>query len=137
MLYFSNPASGFRRLALYELIQGSDPTPADQACEMQVTRLDDENVTPGGTTVTAVALDEDSPASVCAAAGNILLPSGAATLEANEALQFGLNQRATFRWIAAPGSELIASAAEDTGWCLYCGGVTSGWNANMTMLWEE
>jgi hypothetical protein len=27
MLYFSNPASGFRRLALYELIQGSDPTP--------------------------------------------------------------------------------------------------------------
>ena len=50
----------------------------------------------------------------------------------------GLNQRATFRWVAAPGGELIAKALAENGLMLRTVAMSSGTpNMNVTVhFWE-
>ncbi len=134
ILYVVSPASTFRRIHLYEVILGSQATPADQAAQYQIRRLTDEDTTPGGAGVTGVPLDIDDSVAISAAVED---PSGEPTYETGALLEIALNQRATFRWVAAPGSEFICTAAEDQGFGIEAVAVTSAYIANATLLWKE
>lgn len=95
------------RPRIYDLLLGSDATPADNAAEYVLQRT----TTAGtfGTSFTPVALDPGDPA---ATATSGFAHSGEPTYTANALLlDFATNQRATFRWIAAPAGEIVLPAA--------------------------
>lgn len=104
-----NPGSGPRRIALYDLIFGADGAPADNNFRVDVQRA---TASATGTSVTPNALDPADPAANTETLENVT--AGASTANAVP-LSFPLNQRATFRWVAAPGSEIIIPAAIDNG----------------------
>jgi hypothetical protein len=120
---------------IYDLIIGSDATPADVAAEYMLNRTTTVGV--GGSALTEVPLD---PLTV--AAGTIC-HGGTWTTDpvdtANTALlMIPLNQRATFRWVAAPGGELIAKALAENGLFLRTVSISSGTpNINVTIHWWE
>lgn len=96
------------RPEIYDMICGSDATPADNAAEYVLQR----NTTVGAATgVTPRALDPDDP-SATATAGEA--HTSEPTYTANVILlQWAQNQRATFRWVAAPSGALKLPAADN------------------------
>ena len=98
------------RIKVYDLVCGSDATPADNAAEYVLQRY---TVDGTSTAVTPLALD---PADAAALAEAGEAHSVEPTYTANAiALQWAQNQRATFRWVAAPGGEIIVPATADSG----------------------
>lgn len=140
IVYGVNSATAPTRLKLYEVIIGSQATPADQAVEYNIRRVTDEKTTGSGNSVTPVRLDlDDRTANMTAqeAPTDPEADDSDPTYESGQVLEIALNQRATFRWIAAPGSELVADAAEDNGFGLDVAATTSAHSANATLLFEE
>lgn len=134
IIYIANPATNPSRMKLSEFAVGSDATPADQASELAIRRVNDEHASPGGTAVTPQPLDEDDRAALSNAVSG---PANEPTYETGELYQLALNQRATFRWVAQPGWEFVCTAAEDTGFGLFVTGTTSAYNINSTFIYEE
>jgi hypothetical protein len=98
------------RPRVYDLMCGSDATPADNAAEYNLQRY-----TAAGTvtSVTPQALDPGDPAAL-ASAGEA--HSVEPTYTANAImLNWMQNQRATFRWVAAPGGEIVLPATAANG----------------------
>lgn len=104
-----------RRGKLYDILVGTNGTPADNYVEYEVTRATI------GTTVTwlgsvssvstAYSLDQAD-----AAVGAFLTMNGSAgstavSIRSISAWYVGVNQRASYRWVAAPGSEIVYPAA--------------------------
>jgi hypothetical protein len=99
-----------RRIKFYEYIFGSEASPADNAFLYIVQRC-----TTAGTlsAVTPSPLDPADAATESTAGENVTIePTYTANLVL---LAIGLNQRATFRWVAAPGSELVTPATASNG----------------------
>ncbi len=91
---------------IYDVVLGSAATPADQAAQYSLNRTTTAGTS---TTVTPQALDPDSPAATSNGQEN---HSAEPTVTANAILlTFSLNQRATFRWVAAPDGGLVLPAA--------------------------
>lgn len=103
------------RAKLYEIIFSQGGTPADNVIQWLLRRFDTAEGT--GTLVTPTPLDSDAPASqLTADEDQTVEPTYTA---ATELLDFDLNQRATFRFVAAPGGEfwIPAVATEGLGAC--------------------
>ena len=102
------------RPRLYELVVGSADTPADQYAKWTVKRY----TTSHGTEKAGFApvnLDPNGIATALADYGAGKFTAEPTYTASSELLVFGLNQRATFRWVAAPGCELMAPATANTG----------------------
>ena len=98
------------RPQIVDLIVGCDATPADQATRFVVQR---RTAAGTGTAYTPVALDPGDPASTTTANVN---HTAEPTFTADALLlTISLNQRATFRWVAAPGGELVCPATAANG----------------------
>lgn len=135
LVYTVNGSSSPRRLALYDNVWGASGTPGDQAAEYQIKRITAENMTPGGTALTPVAIDQASPAGQ---SNGVLSCTGEPTYaSALPLLDIGLNQRSPFRWILHPGRECVVSASNDAGFGMFVNAVTSTWSASFTMIWDE
>ena len=119
------------RPKVYDILMGSDATPADNAGKYAMQR----GTTAGtpGSSVTPQAIDTGDPAAL-ASAGLAVFTIGP-TLTANAfLLQWAQNQRATFRWVAAPTKELVLPAAVNSlNWMSL---VVGGSAVNMVMSWE-
>lgn len=99
-----------RRGRVYELVFGSEATPADNPFLWQIQRCTTAGT---GTSITPVAVNPADAATEADAAYNHTI---APTLTANAfVLSVALNQRATFRWVANPGEELIYPATASNG----------------------
>ena len=121
-----------RRGKVYDLTLGSDATPADNAAEYALQRY---TVDGTSTAVTPQALD---PADAAALAEAGEAHSVEPTYTANGLLlQWGQNQRATYRWVAAPGGELVYPATADNGLGIQVITVTTAANVNAMMHFEE
>ena len=121
-------------LRIYDVILGSDTAPpADFATEFNITRT--TAVGTGGTGLTASLLNPFGVAATGSATGGTF--SGEPTYGSNILLMIALNQRGTFRWMAAPDGELVATAAASNG--LGLRSINSGGtpNINATIHWEE
>ncbi len=98
-----------RRGAVYDLLFGSEASPADNVFLLECFRA-----TTVGTAdaVTEEALDPADAVSSAATVENHTVngTSGGASL-----LSIPLNQRATFRWVAAPGGALVFPATANNG----------------------
>lgn len=99
-----------RRIKLYECTVGSDNTPGDNTLKFVFQRF-----TAAGTStaVTPQPLDlADAAALTAAGTTNTVEPTYTAGAVL---LTIPLNQRATFRWVAPPGGELVTPATNAAG----------------------
>lgn len=134
LLYVVNGATSPRRLSLFEFIIGSDHVAADNAFQYNLKRVTNEDATPGGTAVTPTKIDSQDPVAL---SNGVEGPAAEPTYEAGQLLEIGLNQRATFRWIAVPGKEFKVVATEDYGFGIFVAQAATAVVANATMLYEE
>jgi len=121
------------RIHLYDLVISSDDTPSDQATRYSVQTTTDVGV--GGTGLAnETPLDPLSVGAVGDAIKGTFTtkPTTGAIL-----LLFSVNQRATFRWVAAPGSELMSPAAAGDGLMVNSENSTGTPGTECTMLWWE
>jgi hypothetical protein len=99
-----------RRGKFYDLVFGSEASPADNPFLWTVQRCTALGTSTG---VTPTALDSADAATESDAGENHTID---ATQTANLILlAIALNQRATFRWVAAPGGELVYPATASNG----------------------
>lgn len=104
------PGSGMRRVKIYDLAIGCEAAPQDVANLWVLQRA-----TAAGTStaVTPQSLDPADAAAVTVAGENHSVDP---TYTANAfLLEIALNQKASFRWIANPGGELVIPATASNG----------------------
>ena len=121
------------RPSIYDLICGSDATPADNAAEYVLQR---HTAAGTSTAFTPVALEPADPTSLAAAGQNHSVEptyTAAALL-----LNWAQNQRATYRWVAEPNSEIrFPSTAANGGSVQTIGIAGSAVNMNFQIYFEE
>lgn len=103
-------ASLVRRGKLYDILVGTDGTPADNYLEWSIGRLT------APSTSALVAANPLDPADAAMASGSIANSTTEGTFTSSgEVWYVGVNQRASYRWVAAPGSELVYPATSSAG----------------------
>lgn len=121
------------RPRVYDIVVSSDATPADNCAQYDFQRT--TTVGSGGTAGTPQALDPGDPAAL----GSFRVADTTEPTYTASAvlLSIAINQRATFRWVAAPMGELVLPAAANG---LGVRSVTVGGsaiNVNVTVHYEE
>jgi hypothetical protein len=106
-------ASNPRRFQWFDLMFGSSASPADNPFLFEVQKRTAAGTTPSA--VTPQPLDDGDTIASTVVASNQPAVNGAG---AGIKLSIPLNQRATFRWVAAPGSELTVPATASQGLAL-------------------
>ena len=110
----SNISTAAIRPYLYDFTFGTTGTPSDSVMTVTVTRATSMTAGTSCTTVTANPLDSTDAAATSSS-------GGAWTTEPTIGVvlfQVGLNVRATYRWVAAPGGELVSPATANAGLAL-------------------
>jgi hypothetical protein len=121
------------RVRVYDFISGSDATPADAATKLGFRRISARGTQ--ATSVVANALDPADPAAIALydTTWNIN-PTITAT---SEVLQVAHNQRATFRWVAVPDSEIVIPATAGAGLALMSIVASATANYGWSTYWQE
>jgi len=101
------------RIKLYDLLIGTNGTPADNFVEWDISRITAAST---ATVLAATALDNADSASNETVTVNSS-QFGTITSGSN-CFYIGVNQRASYRWVAAPGGELVAPATSSNGFQL-------------------
>ena len=103
-------ATTLRKAWIYDIMVGADGTPADNALTYKV----DRQTTVGtGTAATASPLDAgDAAALITETVNNTVEPT---VTSATQMFELAVNQRASYRWVAAPGGELVVPATNAAG----------------------
>lgn len=121
-----------RRVKIYDILIGTNGTPADNSLEWDVSRVTAAST---ATSATPAPLDLADATSVTTTFVNSSSPG---TITANTNMFYlGENQRASYRWVASPGGELVSPATSSAGFQLrarspaYTGTVTA------TIYFEE
>lgn len=124
-------ATTFRRGKVYDILIGTNGTPADNAVEWDISRVTTLST---ATFITPQPLD---PADAAAVSLTIANSTTSGTISLQDAWYVGINQRASYRWVAAPGSEIVWPATSSAGLNLrarspgYSSTVTGSW------MWQE
>lgn len=121
-----------RRIKVYDLLVGTNGTPADNFMEWDVSR---QTVAGTGTALTPTILDPGDGVALSAGLANLTVEP---TVTAASTLFYvGVNQRASYRWVAAPGSELVGPATSAAGFAfrVRSGGYTG--TSTLTALFQE
>lgn len=129
-----NAASGtaLRRLKVYDLLIGTDGTPADNAMNWDVSRMTAAGT---ATAMTPNPLDPADGAALTVANANYTIEP---TVTANSQLfGVGINQRASHRWVAAPGSEIVVPAVNLAGLVIRAKSAGYTQTATTMALFEE
>lgn len=119
------------RPAIYDLVSSSGATPADAAVEVYLQRTTTAGTS---TSFTPIALDSGDPAALASSGFNHTVEptyTAAAVL-----FDFAQNQRATFRWVAAPESEIQLPAAAN-GIGALVNAVSSTFSQSMVLHYAE
>lgn len=122
------------RTMVYDYILGSSGSPADAAARLTWQRCTTAGT--AGSSITPQAIDPGNPAAVTTS--GLATFSVGPTLTASALLaEVGINQRATFRWIAAPGGELMIPATSANGLALMPIAVSAAFTLEATVYIAE
>jgi hypothetical protein len=108
-----NAAASPRRFQVYDVLMGSEATPGDFAFLWTLNKR--TGTATGGTAPSVLTLDEGDAIASTLVANQAPTANGAGS---GVKLSVPLNQRATFRWVAAPGSELVSPATASNGYSI-------------------
>jgi hypothetical protein len=111
-----------RRAKIYDVLFGTLGTPADQTYEFDISK---QTAAGTSTALTPVALDSaDSSAASTVGSGNF---TAEGTITASSSVLYvGINQRASYRWVSAPGSEIVVPVTNVAGFALRTRSVSGG-----------
>jgi hypothetical protein len=99
-----------RRTKWFDILVGTAGTPADNYMQFDVSRCTSVGTS---TAFTPLPLDPADAAALSAAGVNA---TAEGTVTANSSMwNVGINQRASYRWVAAPGSEIVGPATSSNG----------------------
>jgi hypothetical protein len=103
------------RATVYDLSFGTEGTPADTSYQFLVQRTTAAGT--GGAAVTPTALDPGDPAATATSVSGSTAITVEPTYTANVIPwgPMGVNQRATYRWVAAPGGEIVCPSTAAAG----------------------
>lgn len=121
-----------RRGKIYDVMLGTNGIPADNFIEWDISRVTTNST---ATVATPQPLDVADAAALTTTTVN---SSTFGTITSNSnVFYFGINQRASYRWVASPGGELIWPATSSAGFQLRArsGGYTG--TATATLHFEE
>jgi hypothetical protein len=125
--------AGVARGKINNIIVSSGAAPDDQANNFECKRT--TAIGTEGAGVTPSNTDPDTaPSSFDAGEGHSVEPTETAS---SELLAFSLNQRATFSWLANPGSELIMPATTNNGINVVRRSGTAQYVLDCTVIFEE
>lgn len=131
---FNMQGSGNFRFRVYDFVSGCRSTPTDDATNLQLQRA-----STAGTASTSAAgvqaLEPNDPAATVIF--NLTFTTTPPSLSANPLLSVSQNTRATFRWVAAPDSELICPATAAAGISLLSIAATTAKTFDWTIFWQE
>jgi hypothetical protein len=103
-------ASLTRRGKIYDILVGTDGTPADNYMEYDLARMT------APSTSALVAANPLDPADAAMASGSVANSTTEGTFTSSGQVWYiGVNQRASYRWVAAPGSEFVYPATSSAG----------------------
>ncbi len=131
---FNPAATPTSRGRIYDVTVGSAATPGDQAADFLINRF--TAVGTEGSGLVPNNLDPAGPAGAYDSGLGVFSVEPTYTA-AKQLLAFQLNQRATFRWVAAPGSELIMAATQNNGAGIATVTSTSTQAYGVSFLFEE
>jgi len=103
-------ANVVRRGWIYDIMVGADGTPADNAMTFKVDRQ--TSASTGSAAVPSPIDGGDAAATLVGTANYTIEPTVTA---AKQLIELGMNQRASYRWVAAPGGELVVPATDVAG----------------------
>lgn len=112
LLGLTCPSAAPRRFKIYDVLIGTNGTPADNFIEWDISRVTASSTS---TIITPMPLDQADAASLTVATAN---SSTHAVITSGSLFYVGVNQRASYRWVAAPGGELVAPATSSNGFQL-------------------
>lgn len=132
LLALTAATATLKRFKIYDLLIGTNGTPADNYIEWDVSRQ-----TAAGTSTATTPNALDSADAAAGTVGSSNFTAEGTITAASSVFYVGVNQRASYRWVAAPGSELVAPATNLAGFALRArsGGYTG--NATGTILFQE
>lgn len=111
VVYLQAAAASPRRAKIYDWSLGSNAAPADNTFVHIAQRA---TTVPTATALTPNALDQADTLASTIQANNLVTVDGTLTASAFDE-EIPLNQRASFRWVAAPYGELIIPATANAG----------------------
>ena len=131
---FHAAATPTNRGRIYDVVVGSVASPADQAADFYLGRT--TAVGTEGSGLVPNNLDPGGPAGDCDSGLGVFSVEPTYTAS-KQLLGFQLNQRATFRWVATPGGELVMTATQNNGAGLKTASSTSTQAYGATVFFEE
>jgi hypothetical protein len=121
------------RAMIYDVLVGTNGTPADNPLEFNI-----ERQTAAGTATAATPVPTDPLMRAClSTAGVNATAEGTIAALTTSLFYIGMNQRASYRWVAAPGSELIVPAVAAAGLALRALSATYTGTSTGHYLFEE
>jgi hypothetical protein len=135
-----SPTIQLRRGRVYDILVGDMGTPADNAMYWSMQR-----VTAGSTpayagyasSLTTLALDPADTSPANAVIVNSSIETSYTFTATNTPWYVGVNQRASYRWVAAPGSEIVWPATASAGVALRVKSPAYTGVASGTVFWSE
>lgn len=125
LLSVTSPST-VRRGKIYDVMVGADGAPADNTL---VHKVDRQTTVGTATAVTPVPLDSaDAAALLVCNANHTVEPT---VTDNTELIEIPCNQRASFRWVAAQGGELVVPATNLAGLGLRTRGLSGGYTGTM------
>lgn len=126
--------TSLKRGKVYDVMFGTLGTPADQTYEWDMSRC--TTLGTGGSTPVAAPLDPADAAAFTVVTADST--SEGTYTGATSMIYLATNQRASYRWVASPGSELVWPATNLNGFGLRTRSVSGGTaTASADVLFEE
>lgn len=125
-------AAATMRPFIYDAVFGFGSTPVDASARIEVIR---QTTSATGSAAQENAIDPGAPAAIVATEEEI---TAGPTVTANtQLLDFDLNTRATFRFVAQPDGELVIPATANNGLLFNASSGSYAGIARTTVHWEE
>lgn len=137
MLQAAAQTSGLRRAWIYEFGVGASGVPNATDCEIAWTLIKQTTAGTGGVALTVNALDQADAAAATVCLGSLTAePTGA---ETGIVWTLGANQRASYRWVVAPGGpgEIVIPATNLAGYGIRAKSSNYASTVNVSMLIRE
>lgn len=121
-----------RRIKVYDVLIGTNGTPADNFVEWDISRI---------TTNSTATVFASQPLDLADAAATTITTVNSSTFgtitSGSNVFYVGVNQRASYRWVAAPGGELVSPATSSAGFQLRARSGAYTGTATGTIHYEE
>lgn len=133
------PTIRLSRAKVYDILVGTVGTPADNSMYWSMQRCTTGS-TPayaGYASSIAIALDQADAVTAMAVFANSSIETSITATQTNMPWYVGVNQRASYRWVAAPGSEIVQAATSSGGLALRTRSPAYTGGASATVMYSE